>query len=93
MATLARETVTDRTTLASNLQPLVRDGLVTVKVGTPDRRSRKISLTASGRRRVADGQAAWKRAQEQFEAAFGKTRAAEMRQVMSAVETGLLLAK
>ena len=39
----------DRTTLTANLKPLVRRGLVEVRVDAADRRSRRLVLTESGR--------------------------------------------
>jgi DNA-binding MarR family transcriptional regulator len=85
MAALAEAVVMDRTTMTHNLQPLEREGLVTIKVGKEDRRERIISLTAAGKRRVRAGQAAWRRAQEQFEVKFGREKAAAMREIMSEV--------
>jgi DNA-binding MarR family transcriptional regulator len=90
MAALAAETVMDRTTMAHNLQPLEREGLVKIEIGKEDRRSRMLSLTKAGQRRVKDGQAAWQRAQDRFEAKFGWEKASEMRKIMSeVVETDL----
>ena len=40
----------DRTTLTANLKPLERRGLLTVSVDKEDRRSRRLALTAAGRR-------------------------------------------
>jgi len=85
MAALAEAIVVDRTTMAHNLQPLEREELVKINVGENDRRSRVISLTENGRRRVSDGQAAWRRAQQEFEAKFGSNRATAMRQMMADV--------
>src|SRR3954451_12084406 len=39
----------DRTTLTANLKPLERRGLVQVRIGDADRRSRRLILTQAGR--------------------------------------------
>lgn len=85
MAELAQAVVMDRTTMSHNLEPLARDGLVSVKVGATDKRSRVIALTAAGRRRVEQGRAAWQRAQDHFEEKFGRAPAQKMRKMMAAV--------
>lgn len=91
-AELAEAVVMDRTTMAHNLQPLEREGLVTIEVKKEDRRSRLISLTEAGKTRILQGQAAWQAAQDRFEQQFGPERAAEMRKLMSdVVETDLQL--
>src|SRR5881409_4178091 len=41
---LARELVMDRTTLGRTMLPLERDGLITIKDGTLDRRSKELHL-------------------------------------------------
>ena len=51
----------DRTTLTANLKPLERRGLVKVTVDVADRRSRRLSLTASGRALLAAAAPLWKR--------------------------------
>src|SRR3981081_119600 len=45
---LARELVMDRTTLGRSMLPLERDGLVTIKDGTVDRRSQERQHTNAG---------------------------------------------
>src|ERR1700732_1153124 len=42
----------DRTTLTANLKPLERRRLVTVRVDAADRRTRRLVLTAAGRRHL-----------------------------------------
>lgn len=85
MAALAEAIVMDRTTMAHNLQPLEREGLVAINASESDRRSRIVSLTGSGRQRVLDGQAAWQRAQDEFEGKFGHQKATAMRKMMTEV--------
>ena len=82
---LAEILVMDRTTVAHNLQPLKRDGLVSVEVSGQDRRARCIALSESGRQRLRDGQAAWSKAQRLFEEKFGQARAQAMRKMMAEI--------
>ena len=42
----------DRTTMASNLKPLVREGLVTVESSAADRRARIAAITPDGLTRL-----------------------------------------
>jgi DNA-binding MarR family transcriptional regulator len=51
----------DRTTLTANLKPLERRGLVVVRVDEADRRSRRLSLTPSGRALLVSAVPIWKR--------------------------------
>ena len=51
----------DRTTLTANLKPLERRGLVAVRVDEADRRSRRLSLTPSGRALLVSAVPIWKR--------------------------------
>ena len=79
MNVLADRLVMDRATLGHNLRPLEAQGLVTMAAGE-DRRSRVVSLTEAGRRKLSEARPAWKAAQKTFEAAFGpEDSAARMR--------------
>jgi DNA-binding MarR family transcriptional regulator len=82
---LAAELVMDRTTLGRNIRPLQRGGLVTAVVGTRDRRSRQLQLTARGWARIAQARKGWTKAQADFEAAFGTNRAAVLRGLLQSV--------
>ena len=87
---LAEGMVMDRTTLARNLQPLVREQLVQVRPGEQDRRERVIELTALGRDKVEAILPAWRRAQARFDAQFGADRGAQLLATMRAVvDSGL----
>jgi len=57
----------DRTTLTANLKPLERRGLVKVKVDPDDKRSRRLTLTAAGKARLAAAAPIWKRAHARTE--------------------------
>lgn len=48
IGSVARLLAMDRTTLTANLKPLERRGLLTVTPDAEDRRSRRLTLTASG---------------------------------------------
>jgi DNA-binding MarR family transcriptional regulator len=52
----------DRTTLTRNLTPLLREGLVEVRVGS-DRRSRPLRLTAKGQSTLEKATPYWQKAQ------------------------------
>jgi DNA-binding MarR family transcriptional regulator len=62
MTPLARRMKMDRTTLARNLQPLERDGLVKISAGR-DQRQRVIQLTGAGRQTLEFAVPLWKTAQ------------------------------
>src|SRR5438105_9955119 len=72
---LANELVMDRTTLGRTMLPLERDGLITVKDGTSDRRSKELHLTHAGTERLRAARKLWSDAQVRFEAVFGAERA------------------
>ncbi len=85
MVTLAEALIMDRTTMARNLQPLAREGLVNVQSSDMDRRLRVVSLTADGMKKVFDGTKAWQYAQQTFESKFGYEKALMMREMMGSV--------
>jgi DNA-binding MarR family transcriptional regulator len=79
----------DRTTMASNLKPLAREGLVTVETSAADRRARIVSLTPDGLSRMKAALPLWESVQAQFEERFGTGEAAELRASLDAVlQTG-----
>jgi DNA-binding MarR family transcriptional regulator len=82
---LAADLVMDRTTLGRNILPLQRDGLIAVGPGKSDRRSKELRLTEAGAARFRSALAAWTKAQERFEGAFGVRRAKELRALMDEV--------
>jgi len=79
---LARAMVMDRSALGHNLRPLERDRLVALKVAAHDRRSRAITLTASGRRRLAEAKTYWRQAQGRVQQALGPQRALALRALL-----------
>ncbi|MEW8505807.1 MAG: MarR family winged helix-turn-helix transcriptional regulator [Candidatus Thiodiazotropha sp.] len=66
--------VMDRTTLTRNLRPLERDGLVTVKPGQRDKRSREVDLTKKGVRRLEQALPLWQEAQQRIRTSLGGSR-------------------
>src|SRR5947209_20616850 len=59
---LARELVMDRTTLGRTMLPLERDGLISIKDGTLDRRSKELQLTRAGAERLRVARSLWSEA-------------------------------
>jgi DNA-binding MarR family transcriptional regulator len=82
---LAKDMVMDRSTLARNIQPLERDGLVVVSPSADDRRAKELRLTKSGEERFEAGTKAWASAQARFESDFGSKQAADLRTMLRAV--------
>jgi DNA-binding MarR family transcriptional regulator len=82
---LAAEMVMDRTTLGRNILPLERDGLIAVKKGRRDRRSKELRLTEAGAAFFRAGVKGWTQAQKQFETAFGAKRTLDLRALLHAV--------
>ncbi|MEZ4861742.1 MAG: MarR family winged helix-turn-helix transcriptional regulator [Caldilineaceae bacterium] len=81
---IAEALVMDRSTLARNLQPLERDGLVEIALGA-DRRTRVARLTPAGHARLAQVIGAWDEGQAHFAAELGIEQLAEMVQTIGAV--------
>jgi hypothetical protein len=65
-----------------SILPLEREGLIRVRPGRGDRRSKEVHLTDAGDARFAAGLSRWQEAQRDFEATFGGERAAELRRLM-----------
>jgi DNA-binding MarR family transcriptional regulator len=76
---LAEKMVMDRTTLGRNVLPLEREGLIAIKKGRTDRRSKELHLTDAGAERLRVAVKAWTEAQRRFESTIGPGRAAELR--------------
>lgn len=82
MSVLAERMVLDRATMGHNLRPLEAQGLVTLTAGR-DRRSRIVTLTEYGRRKLREARPAWNAAQRTFEDAFGRDNSAALRVTMA----------
>ena len=76
---LARELVMDRTTLGRTMLPLERDGLIAIKDGILDRRSKELAVTKAGTGRLQRAAKLWVEAQKEFEERFDARRAADLR--------------
>ena len=87
---LAEQMVMDRTTLGRNIQPLERAGLISVRQGRADRRSKEVHLTDAGEVAYRAAAKAWAEAQARFEGVFGGERATDLRELMRAVTTSEL---
>jgi len=82
---LAKNMVTDRTTLARNLRPLERDGWIRIEPTASDRRAKMLHLTKAGERRLQTALKAWSQAQAKFEATVGPKRSADLRALLQGV--------
>jgi DNA-binding MarR family transcriptional regulator len=85
MTELARALVLDRSALAHNLKPLVRDGYVVLAPDETDGRSRRVRLTAAGSAKLAESKALWKEAQRRFETVYGEESAAALRTALTRI--------
>src|SRR5262245_52236250 len=79
---LAEALVMDSGALAHTLKPLERDRLVEVTIDPDDRRNRRITLTPTGRAKLAETDALWAKAQRGFEIAFGGTESDALREAL-----------
>ncbi|MGV7031689.1 MarR family winged helix-turn-helix transcriptional regulator [Methylobacterium symbioticum] len=75
---LAQQLVMDRTATGRALRPLEREGLVHIGAGR-DARTRALSLTPAGLKRLDAARAPWSRAQAAFEAQYGTAEADALR--------------
>jgi DNA-binding MarR family transcriptional regulator len=78
---LADELELDRTTLARNLRPLERDGLLTTSPAQSDQRVTEVSLTRQGRRAIAQALPRWHEAQAAMADRLGARRLAMLREL------------
>jgi DNA-binding MarR family transcriptional regulator len=82
---LARELVMDRTTLGRTMLPLERDGLIAIREGSVDRRSKELTVTKAGTERLRHAAKLWVEAQKEFEERFDPRRAADLRGLLNEV--------
>jgi len=82
VAALARELVMDRSTLTRNLRPLVKQGLLKVRLGK-DRRTRLVEMTPRGREVLCDALPVWSDAQDRFVAQLGADRWEDLLSLLS----------
>jgi DNA-binding MarR family transcriptional regulator len=72
LSRFAEELVFERTSLYRALEPLRREGLITIAAGT-DRRGKEAALTRQGRARIAKALPHWQEAQNAFLEQFGRS--------------------
>lgn len=77
----------DQTTLSRNVRLLARAGLVRIATRATDRRTRVLTLTASGRRRQSEALPLWRGAHARLTAALGAGGAAMLRESLDATFT------
>ena len=75
----------DRTALTHTLKPLERDGLIELKQDPDDGRTRRIHVTARGKRRHDAAAGQWRKAQQAFTAAVGEDEVASLRALLRLV--------
>jgi DNA-binding MarR family transcriptional regulator len=85
MRELADAIIMDLSALSHTLKPLARDGLIRLAPDANDRRVKRVLLTTAGHRKLEETMRLWRTAQEGFEAAFGRKKAAELRKILSFV--------
>jgi len=85
MKDLVEAMVMERTSVIRALQPLERDGLVTIGPHEEDARRNVVRLTDAGRARLAKAMPVWQEAQAEFEARFGAALAGQLRESLSTV--------
>jgi DNA-binding MarR family transcriptional regulator len=78
----------ERTTLTRNLKPLLEAGWLKETRGE-DARQRLISVTASGRERIANAKPHWLRAQRRIEASYGTARTDRLRMDLDLLDAAL----
>lgn len=81
---LAKHMIMDRATIGHNIRPLEANGYLTLTVGE-DRRSRRVSLTETGRKVLAEAKPLWQRAHAIFEAEIGPEESAKLRTILRRV--------
>lgn len=68
----------ERSTVSRNLALMTHHGLVETTETSPTGRSLRVTVTATGRRALAEAEQAWRSAQVDVENAIGPTAAGEM---------------
>jgi DNA-binding MarR family transcriptional regulator len=75
----------DRTTLTAALKPLERRELVKVSIDKEDRRSRRLAITAAGRRLLGKAVPLWKQAHAEAEQRIPRGSADDLRAALRAL--------
>lgn len=82
MKNLARELVMDQSALGHSLKPLIRDGFVRLVPNPTDGRSKKVTLTKAGQRKLVETMKLWEIAQRRLELVLGQEKARRLRDAM-----------
>jgi len=85
MAAVAGLLAMDRTTLTAALKPLQRRGLVKVRAGPRDRRSRLSTLTEKGRSLLVRAVPVWQRTHREIEGLLHEGEADRLRKNLRAL--------
>ena len=85
---LAEALVMDLSALGHALKALERDGWVQLSTDPNDRRAKRVALAPESDKRFEESLVMWHKAQSQFEAAFGKKEAADLRAVLIYIASG-----
>ncbi|MGE0257866.1 MAG: MarR family winged helix-turn-helix transcriptional regulator [Alphaproteobacteria bacterium] len=78
----------DRTTLTANLKPLGRRGLIELRVGSSDRRSRRLILTGAGRDLLTEALPLWAIRHREIESLLAGSDADALRTELLALSRG-----
>ena len=85
MRMLAESMVMDLSALGHTLKPLVRDGLVELRVDENDRRSKRVHLTADGKHKWAEARQIWVQLHGRFDRAYGAAQATQLRAALDLI--------
>lgn len=88
MGAVAAVLAMDRTTVTAALKPLERRGLIEVKPGAKDKRSRLLSLTPAGLALLAAAAPIWERTHAELEKLPGPAGADALRSALRALSQG-----
>ena len=88
MAELANSLVMDLSAMRHSLGPLIRDGMVLLRIEAKDRRVKRVILTPAGVAKFKEAMRLWRKAQGRFEQAFGTPRAAKLRAELRFLTSG-----
>lgn len=82
---LAEQLLVERTTLTRNLKVLETQGLVAIRAGN-DARSRRVELTARGRKVAEKAYVLWRQAQTSLVKKFGANRWADLQKDLATID-------
>ena len=80
---LAEDLVMDPTTLSRNLKPLERQGLIGIRTGEEDARTKLVSLTEEGETVLARALPLWESAKAEITAIFGSENVVSLLQMVA----------